>query len=252
MKTYYDLLHVAEGADPAVIEASFRSLNKQHYEQGTQESTEFADILKAFERLSNPERRAKYDEKLKIMPTAGASASSASVKPVQKSFYERNKVGVWVGLAVSAVIIVCAIGNSQTYTWTKVDVAEHKETFHEETKNTGSYDVHDTGSPICTSGDDYLSCVNSHVTMYNEVCAKKSLTSSAKDICDALDKYIDDIKASYRNCGYGCKTGGSGKWGWNYLTSEAETKTEKVSNNDYTPAKTHEATCIWGLWGECL
>lgn len=144
----------------------------------------------------------------------------------------------------------CIIPSSDN-AWKKVD---HAETYHDEVYNTGYYNVVGTDKSICVGGEDYLSCVNSHVTMYNSICADKLLTSSAKLTCDSLDSFINDVKSRYKSCGYGCTTrGGSGeKWGWNYYTSSEETETKKVSNNDEVTHIAHCYTNIWGSkWGEC-
>lgn len=88
---------------------------------------------------------------------------------------------------------------------------------------TGLYDVVRTTDYICDVGDDYLGCINAHVAVYNSVCTSQPLTSSGKSQCKAMLRFIDDIKARYEDCGYGCETSGRGPWGWPYLRLEPET-----------------------------
>jgi hypothetical protein len=166
-----------------------------------------------------------------------------------------NNRGSIFATIIGACLLLFLISVSTAERWTVVDVPEHLETFHEEERVTDEYDVFDTGEPICEGNgrDDYLTCVNMHVTMYNSICAKKKLSFSAKATCDGLDEFIDGAKAKYQSCRYGCTTGvtADGKWGWNYYSSELSTTTELEGNNDYTPAKTHQATCYLGFIGEC-
>lgn len=58
---YYQILNVDKGASPDEIKKSYRNLVKQHHpDKGGDEST-FKKITEAYENLSDPHRRSKYD-----------------------------------------------------------------------------------------------------------------------------------------------------------------------------------------------
>jgi hypothetical protein len=65
--TYYDTLQVAPNANPAVIRASYRALSQQYHPDRNPDDLERANrymkrINEAYEVLSDPARRARYDE----------------------------------------------------------------------------------------------------------------------------------------------------------------------------------------------
>lgn len=117
---------------------------------------------------------------------------------------------------------------------------------------TGSYSVVDSGSALCTSGDDYYACVEMHRTLYNSVCTEQALNMVGRSTCESLSDFVTDAQARYAGCGYGCRTAGDGKWGWNLLHLEADYITTKV------PALreiSHEERCDFDLgiitFGQC-
>ncbi|MDR0951076.1 MAG: hypothetical protein LBM13_05570 [Candidatus Ancillula sp.] len=129
--------------------------------------------------------------------------------------------------------------------WIKIDQKASNSTYQ-----TGNYNIEDTGNSICGNNEDYLSCVNQSVSVYNSVCVNKNLTASANKTCDDFSSFIDEIKQKYDSCGYGCTTSSeNGKWGWDYLEDVPETKTKTI------PEEKHAAFCYlgngWLKIGEC-
>lgn len=68
-RSLYDILNVAPGAEPVVIEAAYRALMKKYHPDqaaaaaGAGGGPSAADINKAFAVLRDPERRAEYDSR---------------------------------------------------------------------------------------------------------------------------------------------------------------------------------------------
>lgn len=58
----YDDLGVQPAADPDTIKRSYRKLSKEHHPDAGGKEEDFLRICKAYEVLSDPERRKKYDE----------------------------------------------------------------------------------------------------------------------------------------------------------------------------------------------
>src|SRR5512147_1502054 len=65
-KDYYEILGVAPDAEKKVIQQTFRQLARKHHPDvnpGNKEAEEkFKTINEAYQALSNPEQRKKYDE----------------------------------------------------------------------------------------------------------------------------------------------------------------------------------------------
>lgn len=163
-------------------------------------------------------------------------------------------------IAIALVILVITLGFSafvtggQFFKWrTKVVQEKKPETFRQE--NTGNYNINYTQRQICGGGEDYLSCVNSHVTLYNSICVGKSLTDGAESTCASLLDFIHDVQNRSATCGYGCVTqvADDGLWGWPYLELEPETR--QVSNNDGASEITRPSLCFVKIGtvaiGEC-
>lgn len=144
----------------------------------------------------------------------------------------------------TAVIIVIAFVTAEK--WSAVDVPEHAETFHTERYLTGSYNVMDNGISPCYVDQDWYECRNSMVDEFNRECAERNLTLAAGAVCDAYDAELDRMEQVGQ---YGWIVETVGDFG--YLSSTEETRTRKVSNEDYRPAVTHEATCYLRFLGEC-
>ncbi|OOV34821.1 hypothetical protein BV53_04995 [Candidatus Synechococcus spongiarum LMB bulk15N] len=65
MADYYDLLNVSRDADPETLKRAYRRLARQYHpdvnkEPGAEER--FKEIGRAYEVLSDPEKRARYDQ----------------------------------------------------------------------------------------------------------------------------------------------------------------------------------------------
>ena len=88
------------------------------------------------------------------------------------------------------------------------------------------YDIKQTDKGICGGGQDYSSCINMHVAVYNQVCTMNDLSESAKNTCAELLAFIDKGKARLPSCGYGCTTSAdeNGMWGWSYLEMSKVTR----------------------------
>jgi DnaJ-class molecular chaperone len=67
-KNYYEILEVSTNASPEIIEKAYKTLTRKYHpdvqSKDNSQSTEnhFKDIVKAYEVLSDPERRTEYDE----------------------------------------------------------------------------------------------------------------------------------------------------------------------------------------------
>jgi uncharacterized protein YjbI with pentapeptide repeats len=67
-KTLYEILQVLPDASPEVIRAAYKSLAAKFHpdkDSSTEAARQFAEVQKAFETLSNPDARARYDRDLK-------------------------------------------------------------------------------------------------------------------------------------------------------------------------------------------
>lgn len=162
---------------------------------------------------------------------------------------------ITVGLIFSALLgAAIAVGASNGYTTTVVD------------QRGATYQVFESmslssGDPICGGGEDYNTCLNLHIAMYNSVCLDPEptlffdggtvLSESALATCNDLDKFIEDVRKRAASCGYGCTTrvDKDGRWGWGYLTPYPQMREVAV------PRITHIETCWFELGparvGEC-
>ena len=159
----------------------------------------------------------------------------------------RRRIGVWAGLTAALAFGAVALiaGFSNAYSFTVVDQEERAETFHREL--TGRYDVEEESRRICGGDEDYLSCINQHVVLYNVVCRGKTLTSDGSAVCKELKGFIAETRGKYRTCGSGCETraDSDGLWGWPYLRSVPVTVL--VSNGDSLPEVAHRERCNFDL-----
>lgn len=154
-------------------------------------------------------------------------------------------VGVPALLVVAtAVVVVIAFVTAEK--WIVIDVPEHPETFHTERYSTGSYDVKNNGISPCYVDQDWYECRNSMVAEFNRECAERDLTRAGREICDVYGAELDRMEQIGQ---YGSVVETVGNLG--YLSSTEETRVRRVSNGDYRPAVTHEATCYLGFLGEC-
>lgn len=151
------------------------------------------------------------------------------------------------GILAGVVILVVIVALASARHWTKVDVAEHKETFRSETYQTGSYNISNDRVSPCYIGQDWTACINVMVGIYNSACVGVSLTTSGYNLCGGYSAEIERMKGEGGGWGYTVASLGS----WGHLSRSPETSTRQVSNNDYRRAVTHEAVCYLGLLGEC-
>ena len=188
-----------------------------------------------------------------LQPLVGASVwSSGGVVAIAGSLlmwrlvprWSQFKRWVWLPLGLIALLSFVVVGAMNSYQIEVVDQEARPAT--QSIQPTGRFNVVEDSSRICEPGDDYLSCVNSHVALYNSVCVGQPLSQSGMTTCAGLNDFIDDIKLRYQSCGYGCTTSGSqGQWGWPYLHLQAETALRY--NNDATPRLTHREQCYFDL-----
>lgn len=178
------------------------------------------------------------------------SSDSSDVSPVavteEAKITNQNKVLIYSGIAVALVVVFLIITFSTAKKWTKIDVPAHAETFHTETYLTGYYDIIDNNVSPCYIRQSWVGCTNVYVAEYNATCASYPLTAAASSYCSSYLAMINDMKS--QSWSYLASIGDPA---WGSLTAVAEESTRQVSNNDYRPAKTHEAVCYLGFIGEC-
>lgn len=178
------------------------------------------------------------------------SSVSSDVSPVTESekakTTNQNKVLIYSGIAVGLIVVFLIITFSTAKKWTKIDVPAHAETFRTETYLTGYYDVFDNKVSPCWVGQNWYNCINTYVAEYNATCASFPLSSSASILCSNYSNMIDDMRSRGNSWSIVSSLGS-----WGTLSISAEEDTRQVSNNDYRPAKTHEAVCYLGFLGEC-
>ena len=77
MKSLYEIQQVHHDAPPEVIKAAYKSLSTKYHpdrDKSADAARRFAEIQQAFEVLSDPDRRRRYDAN----PGQGATASAGS------------------------------------------------------------------------------------------------------------------------------------------------------------------------------
>jgi len=80
-RDYYAILDVPRGADQCAIRRAYRRLAKRHHPDagGDASGADFRDVREAFETLSNPECRRRYDEETPpATPAAGSTGQPRS------------------------------------------------------------------------------------------------------------------------------------------------------------------------------
>jgi hypothetical protein len=164
---------------------------------------------------------------------------------------KKKRTGLWVTLSiVGALLLIAGIVVILAFTtarhWTKTDVAEKPETFHTEEYETGRYNVADDGVSVCAIDQDWTDCANAMEAQYTAGCADVELTELATVLCARHRTEIDRMRSVDQE-GYIVASLGS----FGHLTRTPETATREVSNEDYEPAKTHEAVCYFEFLGEC-
>lgn len=189
---------------------------------------------------------AKAETVLPSLSTLKDSSKENQSNSNQKNTKRKTIIGA---SAAALVILLFIVGAATAKHWVKVDVEEQPETFHEETYLTGNYDISDDHDSPCWVGEDYTTCINSYVEIYNVACTTVPLSNQGRLTCSNYLTMINNGKAQAGYGRYGWTVSGASSAG--YLIQSPETATEQVSNNDYVPAVTHKAVCYFGFLGEC-
>ena len=84
MKDLYEILGVAPGASPIVIKAAYRRLAKQHHPDAGGDRALFEEIQRAYDILSDPEKRRRYDETGDIGSPAEANPDAAAIEMLSR------------------------------------------------------------------------------------------------------------------------------------------------------------------------
>ncbi|MBH9552475.1 J domain-containing protein [Inhella gelatinilytica] len=116
---HYDTLEVSPKASPAVLRAAYRSLMQRHHPDrhgGEPTATaRAAAIAAAYEVLSDPIRRAAYDQTLlndRSLPPAVSSASPVTPNRIREPVSPRiARSGWWWALPVGAALVGWAVSN---------------------------------------------------------------------------------------------------------------------------------------------
>jgi DnaJ-class molecular chaperone len=113
LKNYYRVLKVDSTADEATIKAAFRRLARRHHPdlaKDARAARRFPEIREAYEVLSDPQKRRRYDQlsraRMAVRPGAGgADGRNVQARPRAASAgvgITLNVLGLRVGLALDA------------------------------------------------------------------------------------------------------------------------------------------------------
>jgi DnaJ-class molecular chaperone len=77
-KNHYEVLGIGRGESAERIRTKFRDLAKRHHPDraGSDATSTFRDIIEAYEALSNPVTRSRYDDALRRTESSGAPAAA--------------------------------------------------------------------------------------------------------------------------------------------------------------------------------
>lgn len=178
-------------------------------------------------------------------PPPPAAPAPTDAPPASERRHRRTPV-VAAALVVVALAATAGVVVATARHWTKVDVPEQAETFHEEEYETGSYVVELVAGSPCTSGQATTECLALLEAEYQAVCVAQPITIESGDACDAYREDWDWM-LELDMTGYVIDQVAE----MNRLQSTPEIATRQVSNDDDVPAVTHEAVCYAGFLGEC-
>jgi hypothetical protein len=181
-----------------------------------------------------------------VAETPDVVAETSANQPPETSLQTRKRLLYFIGAGVAVVLGLVIVGAATARHWEKTDVPAKAETFRSEVYLTGNYDVFDTGVNPCWIGEDWTSCTNTYIDEYNYACIGVPLTPASYDYCARYLSMIQDMQARDTYYAYVSSLGS-----WGYLSQVPEQATRQVSNNDFRPAVTHSAVCIFGFLGEC-
>lgn len=152
-----------------------------------------------------------------------------------------------VALSIMAASLARAtlvvVGLATAHTWTKV---VEPEVSHKEALGNGTWGVTVGTRAICYTGQPYSDCVNAYVDQYNSACVGRELVGNSQLTCDRAYDTIQSMKVTAATSPD--TTVADGSEGRGELL--AREKTEIVEIVD-SPEVTREATCYYGLIGEC-
>lgn len=83
MKDYYQILHIKSASSAEDIKSAYRSLAKQHHPDHGGDPQLFHDIQEAYDTLSNPRTRRKYDDLKSSEPFGGQSYRMVDHPPLR-------------------------------------------------------------------------------------------------------------------------------------------------------------------------
>ena len=103
-RSLYDILNVAPGAEPVVIEAAYRALMKKYHPDQAEPASagpSAAEINRAFSVLRDPERRSEYDRR---EWTRRQDIQLAPYKPAPPAGSRGMRVFGWGGWVVALIL----------------------------------------------------------------------------------------------------------------------------------------------------
>lgn len=101
-KTLYDVLQVSKMASPDVIEAAYQRLLEKFQSDGSEDAQNQIKFLQqAYKTLSNPEKKALYDQKLQDQEDMPQDQSDLDDTLV--AWWKSSKV-IWIAIATAAII----------------------------------------------------------------------------------------------------------------------------------------------------
>lgn len=160
---------------------------------------------------------------------------------------KRKRIIIGANVGIAAALLSLIIGAVATMeVWEKVDDPGQQETIHFEKYETGKYVITMDERNPCYVNQDWGECINMHVEEYNRECTKQLADDSSRQLCSRYADMIDDMKDRAKP---GWIVTSLGTWG--HLKSSPQIYKRAVSNNDFIPASTHTAYCVFGVFGEC-
>jgi len=105
--TFYQILGVSPNAQPDEIEQAFKRRVKLHHPDKGGQADRFIRVREAYETLSDPARRARYDATLPKAPPPPIYVPP--LEPRQRPTYARRWLGVWEPTVMASLWLVMAI-----------------------------------------------------------------------------------------------------------------------------------------------
>jgi len=256
------LLNMHVSSNPETVLSGDSELNSWYRSQkasfdpaGELTNREFADVnvyfllQEAAYMLEVPEFLENVTQ---VQPTYSLEKRLATLEATNK-----NLRTVIVATLVGALALgILAFSTAEH--WTKVDVAEHPETFRTEDYKTSEFTVTNDGVSPCVVGQNWAGCIDSMNAEHADACESKgagrlarskflfdlNATAHAKDVCKDYETELERMRRI--DAAYVSSLGTYGR-----LTRTQLSATRRVSNKDQRPAVTHRATCYLGFIGEC-